>query len=114
MFASPKVLQEVGARNHGVRDLTKDATDGLGPGMGAPLTSVAVVARTLSQLWGKPLVGVNHCIAHIELGRSITGARDPIILYVSGGNTQVIHYSKGRYYFGRIILMSYLACTYVF
>lgn len=30
--------------------------------MGAPLTSVAVVARTLSLLWNKPLVGVNHCI----------------------------------------------------
>lgn len=64
--------------------------------MGAPLASVAVAARTLSLLWKKPLIGVNHCIAHIELGRSITGARNPIILYVSGGNTQVIHYSKRR------------------
>eukprot|EP00128_Syssomonas_multiformis_P000486 Colp12_sorted_trinity150504_noHs@24679 len=38
-----------------------------GPGMGAPLVSVAVVARTLAQLWGKPLVGVNHCIGRIFL-----------------------------------------------
>ena len=36
-----------------------------GPGMGAPLVSVGVVARTLAQLWKKPIVGVNHCIAHI-------------------------------------------------
>ena len=36
-----------------------------GPGMGAPLVSVAVVARTVAQLWKKPLLGVNHCIAHI-------------------------------------------------
>lgn len=30
--------------------------------MGAPLTSVALVARTLSLLFNKPLVGVNHCV----------------------------------------------------
>ncbi len=34
----------------------------VGPGMGAPLQSVALVARTLSLLYGKPLVGVNHCV----------------------------------------------------
>jgi N6-L-threonylcarbamoyladenine synthase len=33
-----------------------------GPGMGAPLQSCAVAARTLSLLWNKPLVGVNHCV----------------------------------------------------
>jgi N6-L-threonylcarbamoyladenine synthase len=33
-----------------------------GPGMGAPLVSVAIVARTLALLWNKPIVGVNHCI----------------------------------------------------
>ncbi|KXN66965.1 putative tRNA threonylcarbamoyladenosine biosynthesis protein [Conidiobolus coronatus NRRL 28638] len=68
-----------------------------GPGMGGPLNSVATVARTLSILWNKPLVGVNHCIGHIEMGREITGANNPIVLYVSGGNTQVIAYSNKRY-----------------
>ncbi|KAI8093307.1 Gcp-like domain-containing protein [Halteromyces radiatus] len=68
-----------------------------GPGMGAPLTSVAVVARTLSLLWNKPLVGVNHCIGHIEMGRQVTKASNPVVLYVSGGNTQVIAYSQNRY-----------------
>ncbi|VEU21627.1 DEKNAAC102236 [Brettanomyces naardenensis] len=68
-----------------------------GPGMGAPLQSVVVAARTLSQLWELPLVGVNHCIGHIEMGREITGARNPVVLYVSGGNTQVIAYSRQRY-----------------
>lgn len=61
----------------------------LGPGMGAPLASVAVVARTVAQLWNKPLLGVNHCIGHIEMGRLVTGAVSPTVLYVSGGNTQV-------------------------
>lgn len=65
--------------------------------MGAPLQSVAIAARTLSLLWGKPLIGVNHCVGHIEMGREITGATNPVVLYVSGGNTQVIAYSTQRY-----------------
>ncbi|ODV61078.1 tRNA N6-adenosine threonylcarbamoyltransferase [Ascoidea rubescens DSM 1968] len=68
-----------------------------GPGMGAPLQSVVIAARTLSLLWDIPLVGVNHCIGHIEMGREITGAHNPVVLYVSGGNTQVIAYSKQKY-----------------
>ncbi|TPX69145.1 hypothetical protein SpCBS45565_g02630 [Spizellomyces sp. 'palustris'] len=68
-----------------------------GPGMGAPLVSIAIAARTLSLLWGKPLVAVNHCIGHIEMGRMITGAKNPVVLYVSGGNTQVIAYAEHRY-----------------
>jgi len=68
-----------------------------GPGMGAPLVSTAIVARTIAQIWQKPLIPVNHCIAHIEMGRLVTGADNPAILYVSGGNTQVIAFSRGRY-----------------
>ncbi|ONH72037.1 tRNA N6-adenosine threonylcarbamoyltransferase [Pichia kudriavzevii] len=63
-----------------------------GPGMGAPLQSVVIAARTLSMLWKVPLVGVNHCVGHIEMGREVTGADNPVVLYVSGGNTQVIAY----------------------
>ncbi len=82
-----------------------------GPGMGAPLVTVAVVARTVSQLWGKPLVGVNHCIGHIEMGRLVTGAQNPTVLYVSGGNTQVISYSQRRYrIFGETIDMAVGNC----
>lgn len=68
-----------------------------GPGMGGPLRSCAVCARTLSQLWGKPMIGVNHCVGHIEMGRVATECRNPVVLYVSGGNTQVIAYSRRRY-----------------
>ena len=65
--------------------------------MGAPLTSVAIGARTLSLLWDLPLVGVNHCVGHIEMGREVTGADNPVVLYVSGGNSQVIAYAEQRY-----------------
>lgn len=40
-----------------------------GPGIGAPLVGVAAVARTVAQLWNKPLIPVNHCIARILLLR---------------------------------------------
>ncbi|KAI0567515.1 O-sialoglycoprotein endopeptidase [Gracilaria domingensis] len=68
-----------------------------GPGMGAPLRSVAVAARTVSLMWKCPLVPVNHCVAHIEMGRLVTGSSNPVVLYVSGGNTQVIAYAHNRY-----------------
>ena len=60
-----------------------------GPGMGGPLRSCAVCARSLSLLWDIPLVAVNHCVAHIEMGRVATNCKNPVVLYVSGGNTQV-------------------------
>jgi len=43
-----------------------------------------------------PLICVNHCIAHLEIGQ-ITGAKDPVLLYASGANTQIIAYAAGKY-----------------
>jgi N6-L-threonylcarbamoyladenine synthase len=77
-----------------------------GPGMGGPLVSCAVAARTLALQFDIPLVGVNHCVGHIEMGRVATGASDPVVLYVSGGNTQVIAYSDQKY---RIFGETYVA-----
>ena len=45
-----------------------------GPGMAQPLSVGAFVARTLSLLYKKPIIGVNHCIGHIEMGRLATQA----------------------------------------
>jgi len=68
-----------------------------GPGLGNTLRVGAVTARTLSLLHNKPLVGVNHCIAHIEIGKKLTKAKDPITCYASGANTQIIGLEQGRY-----------------
>jgi N6-L-threonylcarbamoyladenine synthase len=68
-----------------------------GPGMGAPLSACAIAARTLSLLWNVPLIGVNHCVGHIEMGRLCCGSANPTVLYVSGGNTQVLAYADQRY-----------------
>ena len=68
-----------------------------GPGLGPCLRVGASVARALANSWQVPLIGVNHCVAHIEIGRNQTGCEDPVLLYVSGGNTQVIARRGGRY-----------------
>jgi universal protein Kae1 len=68
-----------------------------GPGLGPCLRTGATCARALASYLGKPLVGVNHCVAHVEIGRMATGAVDPLTLYVSGGNTLVSGYESGRY-----------------
>ena len=68
-----------------------------GPGIPQCLDVGAVTARTLSKKHDKPLVGVNHCLAHISIGTQTTEAEKPSTLYVSGGNSQVLSYKKGRY-----------------
>ncbi|MDO9034950.1 MAG: bifunctional N(6)-L-threonylcarbamoyladenine synthase/serine/threonine protein kinase [Methanoregula sp.] len=68
-----------------------------GPGLGPCLRTVATAARSLALALDVPLIGVNHCVAHIEIGCFATGCRDPIVLYASGANTQVIGYLNGRY-----------------
>ncbi|MGQ9582541.1 MAG: bifunctional N(6)-L-threonylcarbamoyladenine synthase/serine/threonine protein kinase, partial [Thermoplasmatota archaeon] len=68
-----------------------------GPGLGPCLRTGATAARALAASLSLPIIGVNHCVAHLEIGRATTGARDPVLLYASGGNTQVIAYKAGRY-----------------
>lgn len=68
-----------------------------GPGLGPALRTVATASRSLSLLLNIPIVGVNHCIGHVEIGKLTTSAVDPVTLYVSGGNTQIIAYESGRY-----------------
>jgi N6-L-threonylcarbamoyladenine synthase/N6-L-threonylcarbamoyladenine synthase/protein kinase Bud32 len=69
-----------------------------GPGLGPCLRTTATAARALSLSLNKPLIGVNHCVAHIEIGRgTIKDCNDPVLLYTSGANTQVIGFAEGRY-----------------
>ena len=68
-----------------------------GPGLGPCLRTVATAARALAISLDKPLLGVNHCVSHLEIGVARTEAVDPVLLYASGGNTQVISFNNGRY-----------------
>ena len=48
-----------------------------GPGLGPALRTGATIARTLASYLNLPLIGVNHSIAHIEIGKLKTGMVDP-------------------------------------
>lgn len=86
-----------------------------GPGLGPCLRVGAVTARTLSLALNKPLMAVNHPIAHVEIGRLVGKLCDPVVLYVSGGNTQIIAFSEGRYrVFGETIDIPVGNCLDVF
>jgi universal protein Kae1 len=86
-----------------------------GPGLGPCLRTGATVARALASYLNVPLVGVNHCIAHIEIGKLKTGAKDPVTLYVSGGNTIVAAFDSGRYrVFGETLDIALGNCLDVF
>ena len=67
-----------------------------GPGLPPCLIEGMKFAKALCQKLDRPLVPVNHCVAHLEIGK-LTGAKDPVLLYVSGANTQVIAYASGKY-----------------
>ncbi|GBE61643.1 glycoprotease family protein [Babesia ovata] len=67
-----------------------------GPGMGSALHVGAVAAKTVHFLTGAPIVPVNHCVGHVEMGRFLSGYKYPVVLYVSGGNTQVLSFDRQR------------------
>ena len=61
-----------------------------GPGLGPCLRVGAVVARSLSSYYKIPIYPVNHALGHIELGKLLTGAKNPLVLLVSGGHTMLL------------------------
>ena len=67
------------------------------PGIAPSLLVGMKFAKSLSKQLKIPLIGVNHCIAHLEIGRLLTKSKDPVLLYASGANTQIIAYAEGRY-----------------
>ncbi len=86
-----------------------------GPGLGPSLRTGATIARALASYLGIPLVGINHSVAHIEIGKLQTGAADPVTLYASGGNTLVTAYESGRYrVFGETLDIALGNCLDVF
>lgn len=68
-----------------------------GPGLPPALRIGAVMARTLAKSLGVPLLGVNHCVAHIEQARYFCKAEKPLVVYLSGGNTQITMLEARRY-----------------
>ncbi|MDE1761775.1 MAG: tRNA (adenosine(37)-N6)-threonylcarbamoyltransferase complex transferase subunit TsaD [Candidatus Micrarchaeota archaeon] len=61
-----------------------------GPGLGPCLQVGELTAKSLAQKLAVPIAQVNHGVAHIEVTRLLTKMRDPLALYVSGGNSQIL------------------------
>jgi len=66
------------------------------PGLAPCLLEGMRLAKRKALELNVPIVPVNHCVAHLEVGR-ITGAKDPVLLYASGANTQIIAYASSKY-----------------
>jgi len=67
-----------------------------GPGLAPCLIQGLKFVKKISSKLEIPVIPVNHCIAHLEIG-DLTGAKDPVLLYTSGANTQIIAYASGKY-----------------
>jgi N6-L-threonylcarbamoyladenine synthase/protein kinase Bud32 len=112
--ASKVLLQALTDAKIKAKDLTCIAFS-IGPGLGPCLRTGATVARALASYSQIPLVGVNHSIAHIEIGKLQTGASDPVTLYASGGNTMVTAFESKRYrVFGETLDIALGNCLDVF
>ncbi len=67
------------------------------PGLSPCLKEGTIFARDLAKKINVPLIPVNHCIAHLEIGKLVTKAKNPVFLFCSGANTQIIGYASGKY-----------------
>ena len=68
-----------------------------GPGLGPCLRIAGTAARALAGSLDVPLVGVNHMLAHAEIGRHQSGFDSPVCLNASGANAHILAYTDGRY-----------------
>ncbi|NYZ74333.1 UGMP family protein, partial [Candidatus Micrarchaeota archaeon] len=69
-----------------------------GPGIGSPLSVGIAGAKYLALKHNKPLIGVNHCYAHVKISERMCRMDKPLILYLSGGNSQILLEDDNGYY----------------
>ncbi|MBM3303933.1 MAG: hypothetical protein FJY76_02460, partial [Candidatus Aenigmarchaeota archaeon] len=98
-----RALEKAGIGMSDIDFVAWSQAPGLAPCLHKGLNFALSIAKNISSASSSsakeiPLVGVNHCIGHIEIGRLSSGLRDPITLYTSGANTQVLGFVPG---FGR-------------
>jgi N6-L-threonylcarbamoyladenine synthase len=94
---SPEILSEC-LQKAGVKMNDLDIISyAAGPGLGPCLRIGAVVARSLASYYKIPVYPVNHALGHIELGKMLTGAKDPLVLLVSGGHTMILAFLSKKW-----------------
>lgn len=93
-----EILERALAKAHMTLDDIDIVAFSQGPGLGPCLRISCIAARAIGIRYKKPIVGVNHCVAHIEISKLLTNKKDPLVIYVSGGNTQIIIKRKRKYH----------------
>ena len=68
-----------------------------GPGLAPCLIAGKNFAKELALKYKKSLIEVNHLIAHLEIGRLLTKAKDPVFILATGANTQIIAFEGNKY-----------------
>jgi len=69
-----------------------------GPGLGGGILKIGLEkAKEIAKDLNIPIIGVNHCIAHLTSGGLFTDVKDPVYVYVSGANTQIIALEGGKF-----------------
>jgi N6-L-threonylcarbamoyladenine synthase/protein kinase Bud32 len=91
--AIPRVVERALSRVEGVDAVAFSR----GPGLGPCLRVVGTAARSVAGALSVPLVGVNHMVAHLEIGRHFAGFDAPVCLNASGANAHLLGYHNGRY-----------------
>src|SRR4029077_11344600 len=94
---SPQVLSECLKEAHVTISDLDMISYAAGTGLGAWLRIGAVVARSLASYYDIPIYPVNHALGHIELGKMLTGAKDPLVLLVSGGHTMILAFLSKKW-----------------
>lgn len=94
---APRVLWEALEKARASVNEIDAVSVAMGPGLGPSLRVGASLARFLSSYYGIPLVPVNHAVAHLEIGKLASGFPNPLIIYVSGGNTLITAQRSKRY-----------------
>jgi N6-L-threonylcarbamoyladenine synthase len=86
-------LAEAGLKITDINLISFSQGPGIGPCLWVGLNKAVEMAKKINV----PIVGVNHCIAHLEIGKLMTKSTNPVLLYASGANTQVIAFESGKY-----------------
>ncbi len=87
-----EALQKAGIDEDAIEAIALSNAPGLAPCLLAGMHFAKEKAKKLKV----KIIPVNHCIAHLEIGRH-EGAKDPVLAYASGANTQIIAYASGKY-----------------
>ncbi len=67
------------------------------PGLAPCLIKTRDAAKNISKKLKVPLIGVNHCIAHLSSAHLFTKVKNPIYLFTSGANTQIISLEGNKF-----------------